>query len=118
MSYSQWLKKWWLWISSISEKDHPMLDKSGNCFSQLQENENLFFLAGASDGFYADSHSSFFYSKGGKATRSCTVTNNKGILIPLLYSVHDTSEENTSKENEETLVEEAIMVWHCSVKTT
>jgi hypothetical protein len=46
--------------SSISEKDHPMLDKSGNCFSQLQENENLFFLAGAFDGFYADSHSSFF----------------------------------------------------------
>ena len=68
MTYGEWTAKWWQWIVSIPEMNHPSLDLTGEKCAIGQEGP-VWFLTN---------------TFGGKAERTCTIPAGKAILIPII----------------------------------
>jgi len=71
LTYGEWTAKWWQWAYSMPEAVNPMIDDTGrNCANN--QTGPVWFLAGTG---------------GGAVTRECTIPSDKGILIPIINVV-------------------------------
>jgi hypothetical protein len=69
VSFPEWTVKWWRWFFSLPKEKNPVVDKVGTYSELLQDNPNVWFLAGTFDGF---------------AERECNVPFGKSILMPVI----------------------------------
>jgi len=95
-SYSEWIVKYYVWISSIPEnRGHPIFDKTGEKCYHGQTNPDVFFLPGA--------------SKGDSITRKCTMPKDKALLVNLLFSLCDEKVDNMAlPADQEECVEDGL----------
>ena len=68
ITYADWTARWWQWIFSIPEINHPSLDLTGEKCAIGQEGP-VWFLT---------------QTFGGQAERTCTIPAGKAILIPII----------------------------------
>ena len=75
LTYGQWTVKWWNWALSIPKENNPVVDDTGKYANVLQNDPNVFFLAGTFGG--------------PTVKRQCTVPAGKAILFPVInYEVN------------------------------
>ena len=68
ITYAEWTARWWQWIFSIPEINHPSLDLTGEKCAIGQEGP-VWFLT---------------QTFGGPAERTCTIPAGKAVLIPII----------------------------------
>jgi hypothetical protein len=66
--YAEWTARWWQWVFSIPEMNHPSLDLTGEKCAIEQEGP-VWFLT---------------QTFGGRAERTCTIPAGKALLIPII----------------------------------
>ena len=78
-TYTEHIKNFWKWLTSIPADESPMKDKTGErCASgQSESNSTVFYLSGGG---------------GGNADRICKVPSGKAVLIPVMTVVSTTNE--------------------------
>ena len=69
ITWEDWTVNWWKWVLSLPRDINPGLDMSGDKFQCNKENPEVLYMVGTYGGF---------------ANRSCTVPNNKSILVPII----------------------------------
>jgi hypothetical protein len=69
MSYEEWATEWWRFFVAIPEMNSPAADPTGEKCSINQNNDHVWFLAGAFQG---------------KETRTCEVTADKAFVASLI----------------------------------
>jgi hypothetical protein len=72
-TYGNWTVEWWRWILGIPKRVNPVVDLSGEYTTMNQQNRDVFFLAGKlaeEDGILPE--------------RSCIVSTQKSILVPVI----------------------------------
>jgi hypothetical protein len=85
LTYGEWTAKWWQWAFSMPEELNPLVDDTGrNCANN--QTGPVWFLAGTG---------------GGAVTRECTISSDKGILIPIINIACDSATEPTLDTEEE-----------------
>jgi hypothetical protein len=77
LTYGEWTIKWWQWFFSMPEAINPTFDDTGrNCANN--QTGPVWYLAGTG---------------GGAVTRECTISSDKGILIPIINAACDSATE-------------------------
>ena len=69
LTYGQWTANWWQWSLGIPMSDNPAGDETGERCASNQNDPNVWFLAG---------------TFGGSVSRTCTISGNRSILIPIV----------------------------------
>lgn len=76
ITYAEWTARWWRWALSLSTRDNPVCDITGENSAHGQAGD-VWFLAG---------------TLGGKVERSCKVPSEKAILFPISAHLSSYSE--------------------------
>jgi hypothetical protein len=72
-TYGAWTVEWWQWILGIPKRINPVIDISGDYTTMNQKNQDVLFLAGK----LAEKEEDI-------PDRSCNVSDQKSILIPVI----------------------------------
>jgi len=87
LTYGQWTVKWWRWALSVHKDRNPIVDISGANASILNNDSDVFFLAGTLGG--------------AEVERRCEVPANRSILFPVInYEVNSTDDPEFRTDNE------------------
>jgi hypothetical protein len=72
-TYGNWTVEWWRWILGIPKQVNPVVDLSGEFTRMNQQNRDVLFLAGK-----------LAEEDGSLPERSCDVSTQKSILVPVI----------------------------------
>ena len=86
MSYGDWTTKFWQWLISIPADRSPVTDQTGERCREEQGDLPVFFLA---------------FSNSGGAQRTCTISTEKAILVPINVALVSKAEFPAAKNDDD-----------------
>jgi hypothetical protein len=92
-TYGNWTVQWWRWILGIPKRINPVVDMSGEYTAMNQQNRDVLFLAGK-----------LAEEEGSLPERSCNISAQKSILVPVI-NCESNLLENPELKTDEDIVE-------------